>query len=113
MLAACFAAILGFVACLAGLAPAWRHLDALLPLWLLAGAAWCAAIWLARDGRLPLLAVVAGALVLRALALTSWPDLSDDINRYAGLSKTKPLAAASLAIAMLSLAGIPPFVGCL
>ncbi len=82
LLAACFAAILGFVACLAGLAPAWRHLDALLPLWLLAGAAWCAAIWLARDGRLPLLAVVAGALVLRALALTSWPDLSDDINRY-------------------------------
>jgi len=35
----------------------------------------------------------------------------DDISRYAGLSKTKPLAAVTLAIAMLSLAGIPPFVG--
>lgn len=36
---------------------------------------------------------------------------ADDINRYAGLSRTRPLAAATLAIAMLSLAGIPPFVG--
>ena len=35
----------------------------------------------------------------------------EDINRYAGLSKRKPLAAAALAVAMLSLAGIPPFVG--
>ena len=35
----------------------------------------------------------------------------EDINRYAGLSRRKPLAAAALAVAMLSLAGIPPFVG--
>lgn len=34
-----------------------------------------------------------------------------DINRYAGLSRTQPIAAATLAIAMLSLAGIPPMVG--
>jgi len=36
---------------------------------------------------------------------------ADDINRYAGLSRRNPLAAATLAIALLSLAGIPPFVG--
>ncbi len=36
---------------------------------------------------------------------------ADDINRYAGLSRTQPIAAATLAIAMLSLAGIPPMVG--
>jgi NADH-quinone oxidoreductase subunit N len=35
----------------------------------------------------------------------------DDINRYAGLSRRKPIAAAAMAVAMLSLAGIPPFVG--
>jgi len=34
-----------------------------------------------------------------------------DINRYAGLSRRQPLAAATLGIALLSLAGIPPFVG--
>ena len=36
---------------------------------------------------------------------------ADDINRYAGLSRTRPVAAAILAISMLSLAGIPPMVG--
>ncbi len=36
---------------------------------------------------------------------------ADDINRYAGLSRTQPVAAATLAVAMLSLAGIPPMVG--
>jgi NADH-quinone oxidoreductase subunit N len=34
-----------------------------------------------------------------------------DINGYAGLSRRQPLAAATLGIALLSLAGIPPFVG--
>jgi len=38
-------------------------------------------------------------------------DEADDINRYAGLSRTQPVAAATLAVAMLSLAGIPPMVG--
>jgi NADH-quinone oxidoreductase subunit N len=36
---------------------------------------------------------------------------ADDINGYAGLSRRQPLAAAALGIALLSLAGIPPFVG--
>lgn len=36
---------------------------------------------------------------------------ADDINRYAGLSRTQPVAAATLAVALLSLAGIPPMVG--
>jgi NADH-quinone oxidoreductase subunit N len=36
---------------------------------------------------------------------------ADDINRYAGLSRTRPMAAAAMAVSMLSLAGIPPFVG--
>lgn len=36
---------------------------------------------------------------------------ADDIERYAGLSRRRPVAAAVLAVAMLSLAGIPPMVG--
>jgi NADH-quinone oxidoreductase subunit N len=36
---------------------------------------------------------------------------AEDINRFAGLSRTRPMAAATMAVAMLSLAGIPPFVG--
>jgi len=34
-----------------------------------------------------------------------------DINGYAGLSRRQPIAAATLGVALLSLAGIPPFVG--
>jgi NADH-quinone oxidoreductase subunit N len=36
---------------------------------------------------------------------------AEDIDRYAGLSRTRPASAAVLAVAMLSLAGIPPLVG--
>ena len=36
---------------------------------------------------------------------------ADDINLYAGLSSRQPIAAAVLAVAMFSLAGIPPTVG--
>jgi len=36
---------------------------------------------------------------------------ADNIERYAGLSRTRPLVAASLAIFMFSLAGIPPTIG--
>ncbi len=36
---------------------------------------------------------------------------SDEIRNYAGLSKTSPLVSASLAVFMLSLAGIPPLAG--
>ncbi len=35
----------------------------------------------------------------------------DQISRYSGLGKKRPLAAVTLAVAMLSLAGIPPLVG--
>ena len=35
----------------------------------------------------------------------------EQISRFAGLGRQQPLAAATLAIAMLSLAGIPPMVG--
>ncbi|MFT5233285.1 MAG: NADH-quinone oxidoreductase subunit N, partial [Candidatus Krumholzibacteriia bacterium] len=35
----------------------------------------------------------------------------DSIDRFAGLSRNQPVAAAIMAIAMLSLAGIPPMVG--
>lgn len=44
-------------------------------------------------------------------ALSRGDKEADEIERYAGLSRRKPLAAAVLAIAMLSLAGIPPMVG--
>ncbi len=44
-------------------------------------------------------------------ALSKGGREADEIERYAGLSRRKPLAAAVLAIAMLSLAGIPPMVG--
>jgi len=36
---------------------------------------------------------------------------ADDINRYAGLGRSRPVPAAVLAVCLLSLAGIPPFVG--
>ncbi len=38
-------------------------------------------------------------------------DEADDINLYAGLSRRQPIAAVALAVAMFSLAGIPPTVG--
>jgi NADH-quinone oxidoreductase subunit N len=44
-------------------------------------------------------------------ALGSREGEADDIERYAGLSRRRPVAAAVLAVAMLSLAGIPPLVG--
>lgn len=44
-------------------------------------------------------------------ALGSRDGDADDIERYAGLSRRRPVAAAVLAVAMLSLAGIPPLVG--
>ncbi|MFO7653943.1 MAG: NADH-quinone oxidoreductase subunit N [Candidatus Krumholzibacteriia bacterium] len=36
---------------------------------------------------------------------------ADDINLYAGLARRQPVAAAAIAVAMFSLAGIPPTVG--
>ena len=48
--------------------------------------------------------------VINVMSHTKGED-ADDINRYAGLSRRQPVAAAVLAVALLSLAGIPPFVG--
>jgi NADH-quinone oxidoreductase subunit N len=48
--------------------------------------------------------------IINVLSHKSGQD-ADDIGGYAGLSRRQPLAAAALGIAMLSLAGIPPFVG--
>jgi NADH-quinone oxidoreductase subunit N len=48
--------------------------------------------------------------VVNVMSHTRGED-ADDINRYAGLSRRNPVAAAVLAVALLSLAGIPPFVG--
>ena len=42
---------------------------------------------------------------------SSRDEEGEDINRFAGLSKKNPLAAAVLTVALLSLAGIPPMVG--
>ncbi len=38
-------------------------------------------------------------------------ESGEEISRFAGLGKTRPLAAATMLIALLSLAGIPPMVG--
>ncbi|HEX7002663.1 MAG TPA: NADH-quinone oxidoreductase subunit N [Trueperaceae bacterium] len=38
-------------------------------------------------------------------------DHGDDLERFAGLSRTRPMLAAAMAIFMLSLAGIPPLAG--
>ena len=45
------------------------------------------------------------------LSLKKENNYLDKINDFAGLSKFKPLVALSLAIIMLSMAGIPPFAG--
>ena len=38
-------------------------------------------------------------------------DDADQISRYAGLGRKRPVAAATLAVALFSLAGVPPTVG--
>ncbi|RKZ18599.1 NADH-quinone oxidoreductase subunit N [bacterium] len=48
--------------------------------------------------------------VINVMSHTEGED-ADDINRYAGLGRRQPVAAAVLTVALLSLAGIPPFVG--
>jgi NADH-quinone oxidoreductase subunit N len=44
-------------------------------------------------------------------ALTNDDDRGDELERFAGLGARKPFLAASLAVFMLSLAGLPPFAG--
>jgi NADH-quinone oxidoreductase subunit N len=45
------------------------------------------------------------------LSLKKSDKYVDKINQLTGLSKTNPIVSASLAIIMLSMAGIPPFIG--
>jgi NADH-quinone oxidoreductase subunit N len=45
------------------------------------------------------------------LSLKKSDKYVDKINQLTGLSKTNPVVSASLAIIMLSMAGIPPFIG--
>ncbi len=52
----------------------------------------------------------AGAFAVLSL-LTDQNDRGDDLERLAGLGKTRPYIAAALALFLLSLAGIPPLAG--
>ena len=45
------------------------------------------------------------------LSLKKSDSFIDKINELSGLSKSNPVISASLAIIMLSMAGIPPFIG--
>ena len=45
------------------------------------------------------------------LSLKKSDKYVDKINQLTGLSKTNPVVSASIAIIMLSMAGIPPFIG--
>ena len=54
--------------------------------------------------------MTAGAFAVLTL-LGDRLDHGDDLERFAGLSRTRPLLAAAMAIFMLSLAGIPPLAG--
>jgi NADH-quinone oxidoreductase subunit N len=52
-----------------------------------------------------------GAFGIVSLLGRSQDEEADRISGYAGLSRRQPLAAASLAVCMFSLAGIPPTAG--
>ena len=72
-------------------------------------------VYPAGGGRAALLYAVAyaaaGLLSFGAVALLSDAAELDDIDGYRGLGYRSPLAAAALALAMFSLAGIPPTAG--
>jgi NADH-quinone oxidoreductase subunit N len=53
----------------------------------------------------------AGLAAFGALSVLSDRSDRDDLDRYAGLGYSSPLAGAALALAMFSLAGIPPAAG--
>lgn len=67
--------------------------------------------------------IAAAAFYLAAYALMSMgafavlsvlmddDDRGDDVERFAGLAKTRPWLAAGMAVSLLSLAGIPPLAG--
>src|SRR5438105_15755246 len=50
-----------------------------------------------------------GAFIVITIMANYAPD--DEITGYAGLAQRSPLLAMGLTVALLSLAGIPPFVG--
>jgi hypothetical protein len=79
---ACFGALLLYVVFAASHAPVWENGAVIFPVWIAAGFAWWLAIGLAIRGAIGLGSVLVGAIVLRVIALGSWPDLSDDIYRY-------------------------------
>ncbi|MEX2536920.1 MAG: NADH-quinone oxidoreductase subunit N [Trueperaceae bacterium] len=54
--------------------------------------------------------MTAGAFAVLTL-MSDRLDHGDDLERFAGLSRTRPMLAAAMAVFMLSLAGIPPLAG--
>jgi NADH-quinone oxidoreductase subunit N len=54
--------------------------------------------------------MTAGSFAILTL-LSDRRDHGDDLERFAGLARTRPLIAAAMALFMLSLAGIPPLAG--
>jgi hypothetical protein len=80
---ACFVVILLATALNAYWVPAWEHATTVLASTLVAGVAWYLAMQIARGGKGSLLLIVLGAILLRSVGLATWPDLSDDIYRYA------------------------------
>ncbi|CAN5692830.1 NADH-quinone oxidoreductase subunit N [soil metagenome] len=54
--------------------------------------------------------MTAGAFAVLS-AITNADDRGDEIERFAGLAARRPFLAASLAIVLMSLAGLPPFAG--
>jgi len=63
--------------------PVWESTRDFLILLVISGAAWWWAVTLAWRGRGSLALVLMGAVLFRGMALSTWPDLSDDLYRYA------------------------------
>jgi hypothetical protein len=93
--------------------PLWQRPSLLVSWLVVAGLAWGAALGLARRELVSFKLVVLGALVLRIVALSSFPDLSDDIYRYAWegarvLEGTSPYAAAPAAPELAAARALAP-----
>lgn len=81
-IAFCFLLVLFAIIEVARQVPFWEHGSNLIAWWITAGGAWAGALWLARAGSLGLRSIIPGAVLLRGVALLSFPDLSDDLYRY-------------------------------
>ena len=79
---ACGVVVLASAAVVASHAPAWQHTEVVLVALGVGAVAWWGAVELARRGHGSIPLIVGVAIALRALQLTSWPDLSDDVHRY-------------------------------